>query len=73
MANSYQSASRDLLIEELDQVHEITEEELATVSVACTCTSSINFSDTPAGDSSVAFDDAMDVETSSDISAPVMA
>lgn len=41
MANPYQSASRDLLIEELDQVHGITEEELATASIATTCTCQI--------------------------------
>jgi hypothetical protein len=39
MSNTYQSASQDLLIEDLGHIYEITEEELATASVLCTCTS----------------------------------
>jgi hypothetical protein len=40
MVNTHQSASQDLLIEELDDIQDITEEEMTTVSYASTCTCS---------------------------------
>lgn len=66
-------AAQDLVVTEIDQPYEVTEEDLTLVAIACTCTTSINFSETPTGDSSVAFDEAMDVETSIDLGTPVAA
>jgi hypothetical protein len=41
MANELQySASQDLVVEELDHIGGISEEEMTTVSYACTCTCS---------------------------------
>jgi hypothetical protein len=44
MASAHENlAARDLVIEELDQPSEVTEEEATLVALACTCTCGLPF------------------------------
>ena len=46
MANEHENlAAKDLVVTELDQPYEVTEEDATLVAIACTCTCDIPFTD----------------------------